>query len=288
MGVADRQRAGVSLVTREGALPGLRLFRCRAYPPGVAKKILISTVVIGATRYYAGALLDVSAEADAIAAVVAAGGQLVDQGDPVIDAAALTAQQKLRDGQWREVDGVMLAAVAKSAYAASQGGGSAAGPQRDLYLNMQASEVDLVGIADSTASVSLAGGWGEGLRNAVVVFPVGWDGGDLVFDGTARGAVVQETFASPGLGGGTVVGVKLFSTVGTVTNTAPAGLGVLTAQIQPGRRIGATRAPISVVEKVTMSGDIKTPSAVNLVEGWAELPEAVVPGGAVELVTVVA
>lgn len=254
----------------------------------MAKKVLLSTVVIGAARYYAGSLLDEAAEAGTIAAVVAAGGQLLDEGDPVVDAAALTAQRRLRDGHWQDVDRVMLAAVTKSAYDAAQGGGPSPGPQRDFYLNMQSSDVNLVGIADSTDVVDVSAIWGEGLRNAVVVFPVGWDGGDILFVGKARGLDVQETIASPGAGGGAVVGSQLFSIVRTATNTAPAGLGVLTAQIQPGRRVGTTRAPISAVEKVTMGGDIKTPVVVDLDNGWAEMPDQVQLGLSVEIISLLA
>lgn len=252
----------------------------------MAKKILISTVVIGANRYYAGALLDESAEAGTIAAVIAAGGQLVDQGDPIVDAAALTAQQRLRDGQWQDVDRVMLAAVSKSAYAAAPPAGGA-GPQRDLYVNLQSSEVDIVGIAENIASYSTPF-WGEGIRNGVVVFQAGWEGGDIVWDGTLRGAAVQQTFVSPGVGGGTVVGTQLFTTVTLVTNTAPAGSGAQSAQLQPGRLVGTTRAPLASVEKVTMGGDPKTPVSVDLTAGWVETPDPVVLGTTVEIASVVA
>lgn len=253
----------------------------------MAKKVLIGTVVIGATRYYAGSLLDEGAEAVTIAAVVAAGGQLLDEGDAVVDAAALTAQQRLRDGQWQDVDRVMLAAVSKSAYVAAQGGGGGAGPQRDFTLNGYSSDSNLLSIDEGTASQSAAGQWGEGLRNANVVFDAGWEGGDVVLTGTARGAPVEETFPSPGAGGGTVNGSKVFANVDLITNTAPSGTGT-SAHVNVGRRFGTTRAPIYAVEKLAVGGDIATPAAVDLVEGWIELPDPYVQGTSVEILSVVA
>jgi hypothetical protein len=254
----------------------------------VAKKILINAVTVGAHRYFAGDLLDASAEAATIAAVVDAGGQLLDEGDPVVDAAASVARQMRRSGFTAGLDAVLLAALAKSAHAAAQGGGGA-GPQRDLYLNHYSSDSELVSISESTAeNAGLASLLGEGLRSLIVVFPDPWAGGDIVLSGSARGGEQEETFEYPGAGGGAVVGSKVFSVLTTATNTAPAGAGAQSAEIQWGRRFGTTRAPVSAIEKVTYGGDIVTPAEVDLAEGWAELPGAVSQGVTVEICSTIA
>lgn len=253
----------------------------------MAKKVLLSTVVVGARRYYAGTLLDESAEAATIAAAVAAGGQLLDEGDPIVDAAASVARQKLRDGHWREVDGVMLAAVARSAHAAAQVGGPSPGPQRDLFLFLQQSESTLTTCPENAAAAG-AFNFGEGSRNGVVVFPAGWDGGDLVWSGTFRGDAVQETFLSPGVGGGTVTGTQLFTAVSGIANTAPGGTGAQAAVIQVGRLVGTTRGGLALVEKVTINGVVVAPASVNLSVGWIETSGQVVQGEPIEIVSVIA
>lgn len=93
----------------------------------MAKKILIKGVSVGGRRYYAGDLLDEAAEAEVIAVVEAAGGQLLDPGDSRVDAAAEVCRQMRRDGQiaGQVGDAVMTAAVAVSAkLAAGQSSGS--------------------------------------------------------------------------------------------------------------------------------------------------------------------
>lgn len=81
----------------------------------MAKKVLIGTVVIGSARYFAGSLLDTSADAQAIAAVEAAGGQVLDEGDARIDAAAAVCRQLRHNGHSRDLDSIMSAAVAVTA-----------------------------------------------------------------------------------------------------------------------------------------------------------------------------
>lgn len=81
----------------------------------MAKKVLIGTVVIGSTRYFAGSLLDTSADAQAIAAVEAAGGQVLDEGDARIDNAAAVCRQLRHNGHSRDLDSIMSAAVAVTA-----------------------------------------------------------------------------------------------------------------------------------------------------------------------------
>ena len=76
-------------------------------------------------------------------------------------------------------------------------------------------------------------------RNARVVFGAGWDGGDVVIGGnTTAGIFDYETFADPGAGGGTVVGVKCFVDVQGATKSA-VGIDPATASIGTGDKIGA-------------------------------------------------
>lgn len=74
-------------------------------------------------------------------------------------------------------------------------------------------------------------------RNLAVVFLATWDGGDAVVVGTNQfGKVVTETFLDPGVGGGTVVGSKVFKTVTSVAHTAVGTAG--TYAVQTGSKLG--------------------------------------------------
>ncbi len=83
----------------------------------MANKILINTVRIRGRVVHAGSLLDTVAED--VAEVAAAGGQLLDPGDALIDAAAERARRMRRDGEisGQSADALMAAALASSARA---------------------------------------------------------------------------------------------------------------------------------------------------------------------------
>ena len=75
-------------------------------------------------------------------------------------------------------------------------------------------------------------------RNLRVVFGIGWDGGDVIVGGNTLGSGFGfETFADPGAGGGTVVGVKCFIDVQSAVKTA-IGINPATASIGTGDKIG--------------------------------------------------
>lgn len=101
----------------------------------MAKKVLLNSVQIGAVRHHAGSLLDTAAEAATLAAVQEAGGQLLDEGDPLVDSAAAFCRQLRREGQLYRVDAVMAAALGASALETAIHGGVAAGtPNRMLKV----------------------------------------------------------------------------------------------------------------------------------------------------------
>jgi hypothetical protein len=130
-------------------------------------------------------------------------------------------------------------------------------------------------INDNQSSSTLNPGILFGGRNFEVVFPLAWDGGNIIISGKDRdGSTISENFINPGVGGGTVIGSKIFWKViaADITNTIVAGVGAKTVFIYLGEFIGLKRANITFLDIRDYGGSgTITPTALDEIAGWVSI-----------------
>ncbi len=111
-------------------------------------------------------------------------------------------------------------------------------------------------------------------RTLDVVFAAGWQGGDIIVDGTNQfDVVIQETFTSNP--GATVNGVKVFKTVTGAAKTVTAGAAD-TATLQTGGAIGILNVIADTFGWLTMDGVME---AVTLDATYASFTPTTAPNG---------
>jgi hypothetical protein len=172
---------------------------------------------------------------------------------------ALSADKKAMLKTWA-ASGDILALEALALEATGRGGlvnlGAAAAPAVAVHAAIAAT-TPITPVTTGITNPAQA-------RNLAVVFLATWDGGDVIVKGTDQfGAVISETFADPGTGGGTVVGAKAFKTVTSVEHTAVGTAG--TYAVQTGSKLGLL---FDVLDTMGLG-------LVQATAGAANVPEAV-------------
>lgn len=235
----------------------------------MATKILINAIRIGGIgQLWPGSSYDDTQEASLVALIQVSGGLLWDAGDATVaDAAARALAVRGRAGPVAEAESIMQSAVQASQSASITGQNTVSSTVATVQTATTGLTVNsgggatltrgvheafvyppLAGVALATVQEDTAGGTISAqpthARTIDVVFAAGWEGGDITLDGVAPDGTAQsETYTSPGIGGGTVAGIKAFATLSAMTNSAQAGTTDL-ATAQAGGKL-AVGGPVS-------------------------------------------
>jgi len=266
----------------------------------MATKVLINASRLGTVLVWPGSAFDSVNDAADIALIESAGGVFFDASDPTIAAAAEKARAvRLQAGEVSLAESIMqsavqevqensigtipttMSSVAQNVNSATTGltvdsattgatVNSVSLGWHETFVKVEANATSYGTIAESAASANPTAQPSHP-RVLDVVFAAGWEGGDVTVSGLdPLGNAVQEIFVSPGGGGGTVNGTKVFATIttpGGITNSVTGGAADV-ATVQSAAGIGVTNKPAVAFVKLSVDGVHEAVASSNLGEGW--------------------
>jgi hypothetical protein len=124
-----------------------------------------------------------------------------------------------------------------------------------------------LGTIDQTVASAAPSDQTAHLRTRNVNFPAGWVGGTITINGIGPdGLAIAEVFTKP-VGGGIVVGSKVYATVSTHVNSAPGGVLGTVATITNTAVLGVAQHPVAAFIMVSIDGSPDNFSVTDLVNG---------------------